>query len=170
MATASVESEEKVRNTYGTFMLSSCAVPPIMKSATWLGVNWLMTASMVGENGPMTTLGSDSSSFRSAGSASTESAASSALTDFICWPSTPPLWLTSYMPVSTPWVPQSDSWAFAPVKGKSSPTVTGPEAEPDPEDPVLLQAARVTAAVPTATSARSVRPRKRVRCVLRNMR
>ncbi len=48
-----------------------------MKSATLFGLNWLMTASIVGENGPTTSVGCFSNSFRNAGSASTESAASS---------------------------------------------------------------------------------------------
>jgi len=82
MAIASFESDDDVRNTYGLCIVSSCVSPPTMKSATLFGWNWLMTASIVGENGPMTSVGCLSSSFRNAGSASTESAASSTYADF----------------------------------------------------------------------------------------
>ena len=82
MAIASLESEEEVRNTNGYFMLSKVVSPPTMKSTTSFGLNWLITASMVGENGPMITVGWLSYSLRNAGSASTESAASSTYADF----------------------------------------------------------------------------------------
>ena len=81
MAIASFESDDEVRNTKGYFMLSSVVRPPTMKSTTSFGWNWLITASIVGENGPMTTVGWLSNSLRKAGRASTESAASSTYDD-----------------------------------------------------------------------------------------
>src|SRR5665213_305390 len=82
IAIASFESEDDVRNTNGYFMLSRVVKPPTMKSTTLLGLNWPMTASIVGENGPMMTVALLSINLRNAGRASTESAASSTKTLF----------------------------------------------------------------------------------------